>query len=230
MKKRFLSILLTLCMVTQLVPTSALATQVTNSSGLSSADVYTVTDDSDLTVYDDSGQDGSVAPSDSDSSNDAVIETGDDSGEVALASATEGTHTHRVCGEKDCTDANHGGELTWTPISSLAQISADGNYYLTDDVTLSTDWYCANNVKLCLNGHNVTKQSNDAVINVLSGKSLAITDCTSNADEVGKITHASGKKGLGIYVLGTGTLDLWNGSITGNSSVWGAGVYNVPSL
>lgn len=132
MKKRLVSILLAFCMVTQFVPASALAAQVTDSSGSSSADVYTVTDDSDLAVPGDSDQDDSeaqadsdftvlggsgqndaVAQSDGDGSNNAVVETGNDTGEVILASETESTHIHRVCGEEGCTDeTNHGSEVT----------------------------------------------------------------------------------------------------------------------
>ena len=101
MKKRLVSILLAFCKVTQFVPTSALAAQVTDSSGSSSADVYTVTDDSDLAVPGDSdlddseaqadsdftvlggsGQNDAVAQSDGDGSNNAVVETGNDTGEV----------------------------------------------------------------------------------------------------------------------------------------------------
>ena len=243
MKKRLVSILLAFCMVTQFVPASALAAQVTDSSGSSSADVYTVTDDSDLAVPGDSDQDDSeaqadsdftvlggsgqndaVAQSDGDGSNNAVVETGNDTGEVILASETESTHIHRVCGEEGCTDeTNHGSEVTWTKWTETNSLpNAAGNYYLTGDVTLSETWMVKKNVTLCLNGNDIIGPNGQDAIVVNPGVSLTVTDC-KDGENVGKITHNNGQEGRGVYVDsngkadGKGTFTLWNGSITGNT-------------
>lgn len=131
----------------------------------------------------------------------------------ALVATQAGEHTdHAVCGKTDCSE--HTNE-TWTAIADLSEIPADGSYYLTRPVNLTSTWTCGYNVKLCLNGNTIKVESgkNIDVINVQSGKSLDITDCRETA---GEITHASGATGRGIY--DNGTLTLWNGTITGNIS------------
>ena len=131
-------------------------------------------------------------------------------------------HKHKICGETSCADADHGDELTWEPISSLDQITADGNYYLTGNVDLASSWECEYNVNLCLNGMTITETGKADAIKVASGKSLVITECCETA---GKITHSNGAKGCGIYNFGS--LTLWNGSVAGNSGAReGGGVCN----
>ena len=211
MKKRFLSILLTLCMVTQLMPTGAFAAQETDAGGSSTGDAYTVADDSDL--GDAEGQD------DDGNENDAVVETGNGSGEVALAS-TEGAHVHRICGDSSCTDDSH-AEIEWTAWNSNTSLpSASGSYYLTTDVTLSNTWnvWKSTDIKLCLNGHAIIGADGKEAIIVRRAEesitNLDITDC-HEGDEVGKITHNKGAKGRAIENFGT--LTLWKGNITGNT-------------
>ena len=211
MKKRFLSILLTLCMVTQLMPTGAFAAQGTDAGGSSTGDAYTVADDSDL--GDAEGQD------DDGNENDAVVETGNGSGEVALAS-TEGAHVHRICGDSSCTDDSH-AEIEWTAWNSNTSLpSTSGSYYLTTDVTLSNTWnvWKSTDIKLCLNGHTIIgADGKDAIIVRRAEESITnldITDC-HEGDEVGKITHNKGAKGRAIENFGT--LTLWNGNITGST-------------
>ena len=211
MKKRFLSILLTLCMVTQLVPTGAFAAQETDAGGSSTGDAYTVTDDSDLSDAEGQAEEGNE--------NDAVVETGNGSGEAALAS-TESAHVHRICGDSSCTDDSH-AEIEWTAWDSSTSLpSASGSYYLTTDVTLSNTWnvWKSTDIKLCLNGHTIIgADGKDAIIVRRAEESitiLEITDC-HEGDEVGKITHNKGAKGRAIENFGT--LTLWNGNITGST-------------
>ncbi len=149
---------------------------------------------------------------------------GADSGaEGRSASEETAAHSHAVCGKKDCEDESHGGNIEWTGISSLSEITKSGSYYLTGSVTLDATWKCGYDVKLCLNGSDIIGPAGDSVITVDRAASLTITDCQ---DQVGRITHESGQIGRGI--VSSGTLTLWNGSITGNT-VAGAGlggVYN----
>ncbi len=149
-----------------------------------------------------------------------IVATGN--GELRLSA-----HKHRICGENGCDKDDHGKVLAWLPVSSLDEIDSDGNYYLTGDVTRSSVWTCQYNVNLCLNGHSVTGVEGDYAINVKDGASLAITDCHSGDEEgeAGKITHAQGASGGAI--LNNGTLTLWAGQITGNSSDYGGAVYNM---
>ena len=144
-----------------------------------------------------------------------------------VAFAEDG-HTHCVCGDTACTDTAHGGDLPWTGIFSLDEITKAGNYYLKNNVTLSTFWECKiDGVNLCLNGHDIiqTRSKEGNVIYVNSGN-LAITDCHSGT-AVGKVTHAENATGSGV--TNNGTFTLWNGSITGNNaeSGSGGGVYNI---
>ena len=132
---------------------------------------------------------------------------------------TNGTlHEHMICGKTDCNEG-HGNEV-WKCITNLNEITGDGSYYLKDSVTLDKTWTCNYNVKLCLNGKTITGPDGYTTISIASGHSLDITDCQKN----GAITHKSGKKGIGIYIQGTGT--LWNGAVTGNNDTSAVSVNN----
>ena len=124
----------------------------------------------------------------------------------------DGTHEHCICGNHKTSGCDHDSKLTWTAVDDINEIKGEGNYYLTQDQTLNSAWQCKYNVNLCLNGKSVTGASGSAVIEVVSGASLTITDCKYTA---GKITH-NNTKGQGIN--NKGTLVLWNGSITGNTT------------
>ncbi len=103
----------------------------------------------------------------------------------------------------------------WSDGSSLP--SQGGNYYLTGDVTITGAWLPNGTVNLCLNGHSITKAGQqDETIRVFDGDILSIYDCQGT----GKITHAEGVKGSGLYI-GGGSATLLGGSITGNSFTYG---------
>ena len=142
-------------------------------------------------------------------------------GELVLVKGN--LHEHPICGDT-CEDGENHSDVTWRGIYSLDEIDGDGSYYLLDSLTLKHVWYCKYDVKLCLNGKTITGVDGDRVIRVVKEKSLDITDCQATP---GKITHAAGATGAGILVYGT--LTLWNGNITGNTTVHdvGAGVFVV---
>ena len=133
-------------------------------------------------------------------------------------------HEHGICGKEGCNEDGH-GDIVWKGITKLEDIQGDGNYYLLNSVELGSYWECTKKVKLCLNGCTITGVSGIAVIEVLKGGSLEITDCK---EEVGKITHKSNVSGRGIYV-NESSLTLWNGSITGNKDGKNGGGVNVES-
>ncbi len=138
-----------------------------------------------------------------------------DSGGLKLAEKVAGQEEYCICGDKNCTKTGSEGHelVTWTQWTSTTSLpTTAGNYYLTDNVTLSNTWAVNNDIKLCLNGQTITGPSNGDVITVNSGKSLTITDW---ADTAGKITHAENAIGRGIKSYGS--LTLWKGSITGNT-------------
>ncbi len=159
-------------MVTQLVPTPALAAQVeAASNALASLE----------------GDAAAIS---------TVSEIDDGDSQPALIS-NELTHSHHICGKDACDNGSHSA-INWTGISSLDQITTMGNYYLMSDVTLNDTWTCQFDVNLCLNGYSIYGANNKEVIKVSSGK-LTITDCQ---ESVGKISHKDSNTGRGILVDG----------------------------
>ena len=134
-----------------------------------------------------------------------------------LDDTTTGTEhqSHPICG-KTCTDGDHTGEsnnLTWTPVSDLADITEAGNYYLTQNVELTNIWKPVTGVNLCLNGKKITGNKDQLCIEVTNQNALTLCDCVGN----GSITHKGGDKGRGVLVSG-GTFTMYGGSITGNTA------------
>ena len=131
---------------------------------------------------------------------------------------------HPVCG-MECTHKNEDGSLkhpdnkTWKPWSDATSLPYDGYYYLTADVTLTETWSLSSSttVALDLNGKTVSNEKSNKTIE--SRGKVTLTDCKGG----GKITNKS-NSGVGVYV-GSGTFDMYGGSITGNTSQEGSGVY-----
>ena len=158
------------------------------------------------------------------------------------AETTNG-HTHYLCGGSTCNGSGHenetykttfekeikqegntlkiGGE-SWASTkgsNDTFYILPTGTYYLGSDISLEYTIKIENNVTLCLNGHKITAADGmDAIY--MTGGSFTLTDCKG----VGTITHASSKTGRGVYVS-SGTFNMYGGSITGNETNRGGGVY-----
>ncbi len=131
-------------------------------------------------------------------------------------------HEHPICG----TGCEHTGDekhvvQPWRGISSLNEITADGNYYLLKSVTLTKAWICEHDIQLCLNGKTITRSGDSSAIEINTGSSLVITDCQKTA---GRITNASRNTTTARGIYDRGTFTLWNGIITGNTGAGGAGV------
>lgn len=138
------------------------------------------------------------------------------------------THIHYLCGGDKCNEVGHTetDKVTfkaWKETSALPE--AVGNYYLMNDVTLSSEyWKHDNGVVLCLNGHTITVEAKDSGIIVGNGKTFTLCDCKDS----GKITHGTDRNGekydgRGVDVS-QGTFNMYGGSITGNTANTGAGV------
>ena len=144
-------------------------------------------------------------------------------------------HKHPICGET-CADGEHTQNITWTPIETEGELkaaSANGYYYLTKDVTLTSTWTPADGVKLCLNGRTITTTANVDAIEVGQNVTFTLTNCKGT----GKITHqykdqdrVYTAKGCGAYVNG-GTFHLYGGTFSRNighiigKNTNGGGVY-----
>ena len=250
MKKRIVSLLMALALCLSLLPTAALAAegepaeQLVEQEQLKPAEPAPAEPEEGAPVEDAEDEEKEELPEEPEQEQ----QEEQDAPALLLAAApraVEGeTHSHPICGDKDCT--THGKE-TWTAVSALSEIKVAGKYYLTQDVTLTDTWKPAN-VFLCLNGHKITGADGKAVIE-LSIAAFTLTDCKGT----GKITHADGQTGLGVGVAGTfnmyggkitgntvensdtgigggvrvvGTFNMYGGSITGNrASIAGGGVY-----
>lgn len=169
----------------------------------------------------------------------------------------ETPHEHYLCGGADaCTEV--GGhkcedKTTFTKWTSATDLPTSGTYYLTQDVTLSTQVELTGDLILDLNGHSITSENNDAISGVIkvndSTHTLTLTDCNgSNSTHTfkknedngnrwepdtdgtiavtgGVITHSKGAKGSGIWVE-YGSLVMYSGTICGNETTCGgAGVH-----
>ena len=166
-------------------------------------------------------------------------------------------HKHCICGASHQAVGNHTNAdeqvfTEWTATDSLP--SDAGYYYLSDDVTITTQWEPTDGTVLCLNGHTIkTKATTDFdKYAIFSKKAFTLTDCSQNG--TGKIENAldSSKTACGIITWGnfymyggtitkyTGTavcvnisynkeFNMYGGSITGNTGVSGskngAGIY-----
>ncbi len=160
----------------------------------------------------------------------------------------EPAHSHYLCGTTHTEVGDHTSDpktqfTAWTSTSSLPNKA--GNYYLTEDVTLTTavgysskisgsdycGWDVPDGVVLCLNGKTITMQNpadmtDDVDVIKVSGQ-FTLTDCKTG-DAQGKITHAidtatnNKYKGRGVKVLG-GTFHMFGGIITGNTSAYDTG-------
>ena len=160
-----------------------------------------------------------------------------DSGERTLSMATAAHSAHPICGDVNCDEHT---ELTgWQGVSKLGDISRAGNYYLTQNVEITSTWKPVNGVVLCLNGYDITANGDFDAITIEGSRTFTLCDCFGG----GKITHTKGKSGTGVLVMGTGDSDnmrkaffnMYGGTITGNAghtvtvnsaaSVRGGGVY-----
>ena len=148
-----------------------------------------------------------------------------DVSEPGVTAAENPEHKHCVCGTEELSveGHTHDKEQTWKGISNLNDITGEGYYYLTQDVTINSAWKCSNDVALCLNGHSITCNASDSdTIVINSGKTFTLTDCQKTA---GKITHGESKTGRGIC-NNSGTFQMYEGTISGNTGMYGGGIYN----
>ena len=143
-------------------------------------------------------------------------------------------HVHAVCGAALCTDGHE--DKVWKAVGTAADLLAIPSanerqyYYLTDDIELNESWKPTGDIALCLNGHSITAKGDfDTIIvgvEFVNGDGFDLCDCNGSDKNNGKITHAAGMTGRGIYVTALSTIHLWGGSITGNSTSGnGGGVY-----
>ena len=147
-----------------------------------------------------------------------------------VAWAAEHT-SHCVCGgSTDIGDHTaHNSDTAWTGVSNLTDITQAGNYYLTDNVTLTETWKPVDGTVLCLNGKNITANGRFDAIDVQASVTFTLTDCEPNSTR-GNITHAKDSNnaalsGSGVSVKAGAVFNMYGGNITGNEvTIGGSGV------
>ncbi len=147
------------------------------------------------------------------------------------------THAaHCLYGETDCTTEGHTKPNRWIAWDNASKLpDYKGAYYLTTDVEITSTWLPEDNTVLCLNGHTIRMNQSESwetdTIKVRYYTTFTLCDCKQGNTEqkFGKITHAEGKKGCGVYVGSNagdqgGTFLLYGGEISGNTAAQGSGV------
>lgn len=158
----------------------------------------------------------------SDKADYVVIKSGS---ELALGTVSSNPHKHCVCGNDNCTDTNHGSEVTYDKsLTAIGGALSEGNYYLTKNLTNETGGHItvSGNVTLCLNGR--TLDLNGKHIIVPTGGSLTLCDCGRGGTITGQNYTDGNDNGNGsVYVLG-GSFTMYSGAISGNNAYSGGGV------
>ncbi len=132
----------------------------------------------------------------------------------------------------------------WTATDSLP--TNEGNYYLTENVTLSAEWNVPDGTtNLCLNGKtiSVSEAGKCYVIRIAASSTLNLYDCqnagnittggeSASVNNAGTFCMYGGKisgnvrVSYGGGVFSTGTFSMYGGEISGNSALFlGGGVY-----
>lgn len=98
----------------------------------------------------------------------------------------------------------------------------EGSYYLGEDIELEELIEIEGTVNLCLNGHSITKTSDDkkgddGVIRIMKDAIFSLCNCKDS----GTITHTNNTMGRDIRVGttatdGDATFNMYGGKITGN--------------
>lgn len=141
--------------------------------------------------------------------------------ENAIVPEPQTAEVHQHSMSVDCS-VSTGEQVTFNALTKdfTGGELAPGNYYLSEDVTLSSSvTITSGTVKLCLNDHTLqyTGTSKARVFEVSNDASLYICDCGTN----GTIT---GGTESGIYV-NQGHLKIYGGNISGNTARSGGGIY-----
>lgn len=122
-------------------------------------------------------------------------------------------HDHCQDGMTNCGHTQESW-IEWTATDSLPTTA--GNYFLAENVTVTKVQVYTEQVKLCLNGHSITRAGNRA-INVDAGGQLTLTDCQGT----GTIHGGGLSLNRGNSAKAGGVLNLYGGIVTGNTATNG---------
>lgn len=143
-------------------------------------------------------------------------------------------HKHTLCSDAECTDHAEVSYQAWTDPNSLP---ASGNWYLDTDVTITNEVSVTGTLSLCLNGHKVTGGTGRGLHFFSTpgkgGEVLNISDCTAKTENgvytaggfYNNTNTHTGTGGGAIYIRAGGTLNFFDGIVSGNVSATGGGAF-----
>lgn len=124
------------------------------------------------------------------------------------------TTAHCTCGglgvvgdHKTCTD------VTWTAWTNGMTTPTKGNYYLAEDVTISSAISLSGNFKMCLNGYTLTVEGGARAFTYVSSTYRTLDICDCSAAQTGKITTANSGSQGGVVYFGRGKFCLYGGTL-----------------
>ena len=145
--------------------------------------------------------------------------------------------THSECGA----NCSHSGEnahesIEYRPITNEKDLYdallRGGNYYLANDIEISSTLYAEKEANLCLNGKILYAKASETAFTMIKSKAaLTITDCT-DTERVGYIDPATGLWVEGTY-SGEGeanVVTLNGGIIMGGHGQWGGAINAAAAL
>ncbi|MDO4801929.1 MAG: InlB B-repeat-containing protein, partial [Prevotellaceae bacterium] len=114
--------------------------------------------------------------------------------------------------QDDASGTDHSGYMWWESTDTMP--SESGNYYLANDVTLSSDWTVSDETVLCLNDHVLNLNGHHIIVD----GSLTFQDCGET------IRKFADNSGLWTLDQSQGTKSVTGGVITGGSATDGGAV------
>ena len=141
-------------------------------------------------------------------------------------------HIHCPCGNTACAEGH--ANVEYLPWKNTTSLPTGGNYYLTADVALAGETSVTSDLNLCLNGKTVTAAAGKRHLSTVKDTdvTIAISDCTAAYDADGNYTagkftggvdKSSNAAGGALYMRTASTLKLYDGILTGNTSINGGG-------
>ena len=144
-------------------------------------------------------------------------------GETGGETPTPPVHTdHPVCGEAECKHETAHDTVEWVSLNEWVEdgksLTTEGNFYLTDDLTITAALTAANGktINLCLNGHKIMRDKR--TLAAYSNGTLNICDCS--ADKTGEVTATGAHAGYaGLLTIETGAaVNLYKVALRGGET------------
>ena len=217
MRKRLFSILLALCMVLCLVPTTAFAEGETEETTVCTCETACTAEaiNAECPVC---GTEGALAENCGKYAAEESGQAGTSNGEsgAAFTLQASASHSHCICGGSVTTgDHTSHSDVTyqlWSGTSSITYTNNTAYVYLTENATLSGHLTVdGKTLYLCLNGKTLASNGT-AKIQVKNGGRLVLCDCQGGGTFKGATQSVWG--GACIYLY-TSTLDMFGGKLTG---------------